>query len=940
MTVTIEKVTTHPVNSVYAPSRGNYLVTEEWIRCHSDQTATRERIDMDDIHAAIADTDFTENPTRGVYILKRWILIERNVEFDLRNTLLITDSVGNNNRGAGFQLKTFGDTKNEVLSGVNRSRLLTGNTRIHIENRSTSRDGIGPFLRNGDWRNEGGDTKIASFSTMRYDFSSSFDALAANGLDGQVEGHLSEWDFEQPWTVSILRLHTGSVVTHCLIQPTSQPAGLQILTAEAGGVADSPGAPQNNFRGGRFQDGKFSSSLTGVFDTVLLGRAQKSQAITTELLDAQLPQQSLNVNRRYIFFDICGASGSHTDRQTPITGITLSGHQSGMDGLFRLSHRWGPTFKAPDGAAMGVGLLDVILGTVSGGAADSLHNTGDNLAATINSDGTISCTDVFTQAIDSGTPRDHVRLPRFWTRNADAPANNLTVYSCDSATWQAFAAGYSVPVLPTALSYPFAGNDFGNFEEDIIIATDSVFGISTTEVTAVRTLLNDSLFAAGSGDSRQMYQLFCWLAEQETTALAARSLISTIGLAYAGVKVSFSTDLEFNVTTLPNGVAVDASDAAQVKVPAVAGQAYEASSIAFNAAIPDCTVDAPTITGTVDSSNPIDGLTLEQAASIDVALDADQTITVDNIRGNTLTISNTGSATSIGILTNTPDNVTAGTGTALLRQVEVSGMVAGGALAIYALASGTPTIAALYEISSAGTSQLFSGLAAGVDYRLAWAARGYEPIVMDIEDIQPGRRAVVLNPVVTPSASGNANPTGVTVSVDYTSSLIEFELDTVRDVDGSTVEHIDGETTNALFESAKTDLDFIRGIAVLNRTDFIKHTGLNYTSLRTGFHLVTGESTGICRHQVQALNVHDAGGSVDTALAVNVRQASVTINSETSQLPEVKIVPGVDAATYSDVSAIVDDAVAEIDLSIGAATVDGFTTDGENEMVGLIIAGS
>ena len=989
MAATIETVTAVTPSWRGLAIQANVLSGTTYIRVTSDHepdSGTADVVTLRDIYDALqaADSSQTHLVLLGAqsYQLNTWISVDHNITIDIRNTDLIIKSNGNTSQGdgrqggAGFQLKAFSGTtdaeRRAVLTGNNRAVMLTGHTYIFIENRDDPRRGYGPFNHNSTWRNRGGNCVIMvdDDSGNRYDWAANAFDVAAFGTNGQTPDNLGLYDFEFPWTCSLVSISAVRGFAHTLLHPDSFPTGFQILEAmEGGGV----GATQPFFFevvGGHFELPVIGNRIVGAPPENLFGRAVTDPDITLFMDRCKTSGRALSLVQRHTFFDFLGVVATHTaelvDAVAPgentINALSVSVDRGGL-GSTRIAYRWEPTFRGQDGAGLAAdgGRLDVNLGLVSRSGTPNgspvHHSSAQNLGVRLIAGGRIEWDDPWPRSRPeegrTDRTRNHVRLPSLFTQvgrdggSADTGSQSTAVWSCGQASWQMFKAGYLPPRTATTLNYPFDGEPYGNLEADVQVPYDRAFGVTLAEVTAART----SASTFYDAESLQLYRDVMYAFETDTETFPAVADAwqgwdrlepqfegGIFRLRAAGSEMSFNQTSALDPDNLDPGAFLGfdlANNTLLLRGPAGAGQGYGAADkIDFNGHIPDCTVDAPRIEGTVDASNPIAGLTLRQATVIDVATAQDITIEVNGVVGETLTIENS-QAGNILVLTDSGDNVAAsGANVSLLIGIRVTGQPAADAaspahIGVYALVNGAvpPGLGTFTRRLVQGLSEDFTGLAAGTTYRVVWTKAGFEPVVRDVV-AEVGRVTVALNPQRTPNAialsEAPANATLVPQTFDGTNTILRWLADIVRTVDGETVYHADGRQTNALFEASKGNPEFNAATAVLGVTNLIRHPSAQETTLLAAHSRILGADAGLFRHILQAVGTHDAANERGAdAAAVQIRQFSAL--SQTFNLPEAILYPSVVPLTFDEGTRLIE--------GIDSVTIDALSEAGKDAII-------
>ena len=934
---------------------------------------TAETITMSDLLTGLEALDSNQTWLQEIlpgftYVLRTFVLFRRNITLDLRNTNVdILSSGAGITNGAGIVFRAFGPTATTVLTGGARARCITGNTLIIVRNRDEQQRIYGPFNRNSAWLNRGGNTTILVDAGPKYDWSCN-----ETGTNDMTPDMFGIYDFEEGYRIGVVGVGQNRADAHLFINPASNPRNFEVRDASPGGsISAATTVPFTAFFfGGRFDNFIFGGLLTGPVANKRAGLAAGDDGLTVEMRSVRSSNRTLTCNRREAFFDILGIIGTQVD---DIVVATNSVNAVAMQyigdtalarpnyrGLFRLAYAWKPRFIATDGEALKHNNdsihFDVRLGTVTahdmpGGVTSPtppFMESGDGFGATLSAtDGSISWTDPWTRSRPetgrNDRVRDHVRLPWAWTQHM-GHTYNLGYFRCSSANWHLFIAGYLPPRSAQALNYPFINWAYGNEERDIVVSYDEAFGSTGAAVLTARTAAKDDYETGHSGNSLNIYRMVMWALEvTNANANDAWSDFADLLPSFGGGIVNMgnsAAQIRFNQVSLTEGVELDpAQNRVDVKALAVAGQSYEAgASILFNSPIPNCTIGTSQITGVVDAANPINGLRLLKNCTLFVTHNTDVTITVNGITGHTLFIENSGTGT-VTVLTDTPNHITPLDGVVLAVQISVTGMVAGPAsfpsrLTLYRVKSDDDVDPATETSVTGNTSHVFGGLTHGGTYRLVWSCPSYQTVYRQIDSLAYGQVDVVIEPQLTPFAQGVGDVVAGTMVVTQWQEgpgRLRFSIDAKRTVDGTTFYVLNGTETNALFETAKSTLEFTRAIAELKHTRIIAHPSAQETSLLLNEHQIIGDNDGDFRHTLQGVLVHEAAGELTTE-APNVRTQTLTGASD--PLPEVIIYPSVVPLTFSEGARLIDG------ISGGGGgdevTVDGLTADGKNAIIEAI----
>ena len=532
--------------------------------------------------------------------------------------------------GAGIVFRGYGNSATEVLNGGARATLITGNTLIIAHNRDAERRIYGPFNRNSRWENKGGSTTILVDGGPRYDWGAN-----ETGTNDQTPQNFAEYEFEIGHKVGVVSVTNVECASHLFIHPDSNPRNFEARDATAGGsITATDTEPFTVYMfGGRFVNLVFGGLLTGPVINKRAGLTSGNIGFTTEMRNVRSALRTLTINRRESFFDILGIVGSQREAEVDSANsvnalnIIYVGDtdlaRPNYNGLFRLAYEWKPKWVGTDGFAIahnhGTIKFDLILGTVTNhnfpasvtDQTPPFMEQDDDFGVDIHtSNGSIAWTDPWSRSHPepgrADLVRDHVRLPWAWTRVLGNEAN-LGYYRADDATWQLFLAGYLPPSTPTTLTFPFESRDYGNWQGDIVVAYDEAFGINPTEVLDARDEAKADYDGAAGPTALRVYRAVMYACEADgATAGDAWGLWRAIQPTYSGGVFRLTnsdSELEFN-----SGTAYDIRfDDNELHLPfaAVAGEGYgSAQYIHFNGVIPDCTVDAPEIFGTVNEDKP------------------------------------------------------------------------------------------------------------------------------------------------------------------------------------------------------------------------------------------------------------------------------------------------------------------------------------------------
>ena len=934
-------------------------------------------ITMADMLTGMAAADATQTDLQEIlpgftYVLRAWALFSDHVTLDLRNTNLDISSRGAGvTQGAGIVFRAFGVNATDVLTGGARATLITGNTLIIGRNRDDEQRIYGPFNRNSRWQNRDGSTTIMIDGGPRYDWSCN--ETGTNDMTPQMFGL---YDFEEGHRVGVVGVGALRGDAHLFVHPDSNPRGFEARDAMPGGVITAATTVPYTlfFFGGRFDNLVFGGLLTGPVQNKRSGLAAGDVGLTVEIRDARASSRTITVNRRESFFDILGVIGTQRESivsaTNSINAVAIQyvgasdSSRSAYRGLFRLAYQWRPRFIGTNGDALShnhnTAHFNVILGTVTANdmpaaATDTdppFMDAGDDFGAVLStSAGTITWTDPWTRSRpETGRMdrvRDHIRLPWAWTQHM-GHEQNLAYFTCNSATWQMYIAGYLPPNVATTLSYPFVGEEYGHNVNDIVVPFDAAFGDSAATVLTRRITAKADYGAGlnGDHDSLSLYRSVMYAIEDTTnTAAEAWAKHASIDPEFSGgmfrLKHAGSRMMFHDGTA----IAID-NDERELTVPggAVAGEQYGAGTyVHFNAAIPDCIVDTPRVIGTVSSSSPVNGLRILQNTSLELDLDDDQVVQINGITGATLTVKNAEGTGNISLVTDSGANITAGTRVTITIGIEVSGLTEGTSddpalLYLYPMSGGVADVDNVLTASNE-EDHVFSGLTAGNDYRFVWALAGHEPILHDFDAISAG---VTRQTFVPQSASNAASTSDIPAA-----AIIAAAYDSVQNRAEYTIQSgvagLNGEQTNALFERAKGLAAFMHVVARRNAINQILHPSLHETSLRNNNYHLFGAEAGVCAHVIQGVYEHRGTGLVIAGNRPDVETRTVTVApGVNAALREVIVYPGTTNATIDAIGDIVSDAEDSIIAEIGdggGGVVSGFTDDATDDLIEAAIIG-
>ena len=988
MTATIQYMTAASPDG-YGPTNLADLITG-WIDISSDRawnSGGTDVVTMADILTALnnqnsGQTHLSEVLPGFTYICRTWILVRENVTLDMRNTNVDFLSGGTGAAsGAGFQLRAFSGTtgdRNQTVTAANRATLLTGNTLIIIRNRDAARQAYGPFQRNSRWRNEGGNTIVMCDGGPRYDWASNWDSRISVGNITDFN-KLAIYDFQSGFVVNIVGLATSGQA-HTYLHPDSVVNGYQILDAIVGGTvtAGSTTPFAVVFGGGVFFEAILGNEMLGAGGSKLAGAAEETAAVTAFFERLRLSSPNISVTRRKVFLDVLGVVGSQLTRTVSdankLGTVTLLGQAgSGSNsGMFRVAHRWQPTFRTPSAERVANHLngcrLAVLMGTVArslSSAAPNYYDTGADMGVTLHAtDGGILWTDPWTRARPepgrTDLVRRHVRLPAYWTREQNH-ADGAQSFRATQITWQMFMAGYLPPSSPTAVAYPVVGREFGDWEGELSVGFDEAFIDAALTVANVATARSaaSGIFTnapAESAEALNVYRALMWMLEADKTTYPT---VASAWAAHAALDPSYrdgvfrleaaNTVIRFNGNTTNSRSVSRHGSELRVRTSPIAGQGYGTEGSIILATWTDGLIlDTPIVSVALLQPTAIQGVTLRRNTRIDLDRDSDFTLPVNGVTGAVLTVNNTGSGT-IKVLTDSPDNVAAGNNAEILTRVSVQGLPV--------QTTSDPALASLYLVPGGGAaptlvasrtneaSPTWDGLTPGADYRLVWSLAGYEPIIHDIPDITAGNTVIH----AAPEHTANADPTnlipqgaGESVSWDAANERLIITCD-VRYNMGRNY-RLDGAQTNALFEEAKGSADFNQALATLNVLNLIRHPSEQETSLLQNRWLIRGINNGLARHQIQAVAVHGADslviGGEEPTVQFQSWTATVDGSSVTSSLPEVVILPSVVALTLADGSILLEALEAGLSSRVheaaDAVRLDSVTPDGEAELLQTI----
>ena len=946
---------------------------QDFVYVESDNTnEVAETITMSDLLTGLTGLDSSQTWLQEIlpgftYVLRTFVLFRRNVTLDLRNTNVDILSSGSGiTNGAGIAFRAFGATDTTLLSGGARARCITGNTLLIVRNRDEEQRIYGPFNRNSAWLNRGGNTTILVDGGPKYDWSCN-----ETGTNDMTPPLFGIYDFEAGYRIGIVGVGANRVDAHFFINPSSTPRNVELRDATPGGsISAATTVPFTAFFfAGRFDNFVFGGLLTGPVANKRAGLAAGDNGLTVDMRNVRSSSRTLTVNRREAFFDILGIVGTQTDDIVTTSnsvnaalmqyvGDTASARPN-YRGLFRLAYQWKPRFVGTNGEPVQHNHssfhFDVLLGTVTAHDMPSgvinptppFMEGGDDFGVTLlDTDGTVHWTDPWVRARSeegrTDLVRDYVKLPWAWTQHM-GHTNNLGYFRCSSATWRLFIAGYLPPHNAQTLSYPFVNRAYGNFEGDVVVPYDEAFGTTAATVLTARTAAKADYDNANVGTSHSLYRQVMWaLEDTNATAAEAWSDWGDLEPIFAGGSFRLrnsASGINFNQSSLTKGVELDpAQNEVDVKVAAVAGETYECgAAVNFHGPIPNCTIGASQIVGVVDAANPIQGLRLLKDCTLFVSQNSNITITVNGLTGgNTLFIDNIGSGT-VTVLTDSAAQITPLTNVVLAVQINITGMLAG--------PTAYPSRLTLYRVNTSDdvnpdsetsvtgmTEHTFAGLVHGRTYRIVWTCPGYNTYYREVDNIQYGQVDLVVEPSRTPFAADVGEVEAGTMIVTAWQEgpgHIRYTFDTKRTVGSETLFELNGVETNALFETAKSTIQFTRAIAELQHVNIIRHPSAQETSVLQGEHQIAGASDGDFRHTIQGVLVHDANGDLLTEKPI-VR--TVTVTGVSDPLPEVIIYPSVQPLTFAEGSKLIE----EIELHGTEVAIDSLTDDGKDALIGAI----
>ena len=960
--------------------RTNGVFIQQFWYVTSDLTGeVADVVTMADVLTGMNGVSSTQTDLREVlpgfsYILSDWILFRRNVTLDLRNTNLDILSEGSNSQtgGAGIVFRGYGNTATQVLNGGARATLITGNTLIIAHNRDQQRRIYGPFNRNSRWENKGGSTTILVDGGPRYDWGAN-----ETGTNDQTPPNFAELEFEIGHKVGVVSVTNVECASHLFIHPDSNPRNFEARDATQGGsIAATDTEPFTVYMfGGKYENLVFGGLLTGPVINKRAGLTSGDIGFTTEMRNVRSSSRTLEVNRRESFFDILGIVGSQreaeVDSATSINALNIvyigdsAAARANYNGLFRLAYKWKPKWIGTDGFAIahnhGSIKFDLILGTVTNngfpaGVTDRtppFMEEDDDFGVDIHtSNGSIAWTDPWSRSHPepgrNDLVRDHVRLPWAWTRVLGDEAD-LGYYRADSATWQLFLAGYLPPDSPTDLTFPFESRDYGNWEGDIVIAYDEAFGTNPTDVLDARVEAKTDYDGAAGPTALRVYRAVMYTCEADaTTAGDAWGLWRAIQPTYSGGVFRLTNsdaELEFN-----SGTAYDIrfnDNELHLPFAAVADEGYgSAVYIDFNGPIPNCTVDAPEIFGTVNEDNPINGLRVLQNCTLELGLNTEQPVAVNGITGETLTVSNDDGTAIIALSTDSGANIAVGPNVEITTAIEVRGFEVGtntdpSRFHLYPLdGAGDPEIASAATATNR-TEHVFDGLVIGTSYRFVWSRPGFDPVVHDFDSVVVGTTRQEFVPVPTANAAETSEiPVGGTIAVAHNATENRMDLTIQAGAGG-----LNGGQTNALFERAKGQAGFCHNVAMRNAVNLVLHPSLQESSLRNNLYHILGAESGVCSHVIQGVYEHRGNSTIIAGNAPDVEERGVEVSTGvTATLPEVIVYPGITNATIDAIGDIVSDAedsiIAEIGDGGGGGQVTGFSDDATDDLIEAAIVGS